>query len=178
MESWMSGHGHGGSVGEHRARGARAPVPYFALTVSDTRTESDDTSGAVIRDVLDAAGHTRTGSTIVKDEPEQIRAAVVEAIDAGAQAVVITGGTGLTTRDSTFEVLTELIERPLPGFGELFRMLSWEEIGPAAMLSRATAGVIQSAIVFALPGSSKGVRLGVERLIAPELGHIADQLGR
>lgn len=168
---------HKDSVSQHRAQG-RAPVRYFALTVSDTRTEADDRSGDVIREVLDAAGHTRSGSTIVKDEPAQIRAAVNDAIAGGAQAVVITGGTGLTTRDSTFEVLDALIERPLPGFGELFRMLSWDEIGAASMLSRATAGVVQGAIVFALPGSSKGVRLGVEKLIAPELGHIADQLGR
>ena len=168
---------HQDSVNVHRAQG-RAPVAYFALTVSDTRTEADDRSGDVIREVLDAAGHTRTGSAIVKDEPDQIRGAVLAAIADGAQAVVITGGTGLTTRDSTFEVLDALIERPLPGFGELFRMLSWEEIGAASMLSRATAGVVQGAIVFALPGSSKGVRLGVEKLIGPELGHIADQLGR
>ncbi len=167
---------------EHRARGPAA-VRCFALTISDTKTPADDASGDVIRAHLAAAGHAVVGSAIVRDDPPAIEAALRGAIAGGdgrppAQVVVATGGTGLTSRDSTFEVVSRLVERPIPGFGELFRMLSWEEIGSAAMLSRATAGVVAGAVVFALPGSPHGVRLAMERLVAPELGHLLEQLAR
>ena len=114
----------------------------------------------------------------MKDDSDAIRAAVEAAVASEARAVITTGGTGLTARDSTFEVLSDLIERPIPGFGELFRVLSYEEIQSAAMLSRAVAGVVRGTVLFALPGSSKGVRLGMEKLIAPELGHVLQQLHR
>src|SRR5688572_13957122 len=164
------GHDHGpkSPAGEHRARGPRR-VRCFALTISDTKTEADDTSGELIRRLLGEAGHEVTGSAIVKDEPVDIRAAILGAIEAGAQVVVSSGGTGLTSRDSTFEVVTALIERPIPGFGELFRALSFQEIGSAAMLSRATAGVVKGAVVFALPGSPHGVKTALEKLVVPEL---------
>jgi molybdenum cofactor biosynthesis protein B len=162
---------------QHRARAPRT-VLCSALTISDTRTPETDRSGPVLRETLEAAGHQVVSQAIVPDDPEAIRAAILGALAEGAQAVVCSGGTGLTRRDSTFEVVSALIERPLPGFGELFRMLSYEEIGAAAMLSRAVAGVVGGGVVFALPGSSKGARLGMEKLVAPELGHVLDQLSR
>lgn len=161
----------------HRARAPRSAV-CWAVTISDTKTEADDRSGALIHDALAAAGHEVRGRRLVPDDPERIRGAILEGIDAGAQAVITTGGTGLTARDSTYEVVSALIERPIPGFGELFRMLSWQEIRAAAMLSRATAGVVRGAVVFALPGSSKGVDLALRELIIPELGHVLEQLAR
>ncbi|MCW8139664.1 MAG: molybdenum cofactor biosynthesis protein MoaB [Planctomycetota bacterium] len=177
----MGSHDHGhrppSPAGEHRARGPRT-VRCFALTISDTKTPDDDTSGELIRRLTQAAGHEVVGGRIVKDDPAQIRAAVLEAIAAGAQAVITSGGTGLTSRDSTFEVVSALIERPIPGFGELFRWLSFQEVGSAAMISRATAGVVQGAVVFALPGSPNGVQLALERLVLPELSHVLEQLGR
>lgn len=171
------GHRHPSPAGEHRARGPRS-VRCFAITVSDTKTEADDTSGELIRRLLTDGGHPVIGSLIVKDEPEQIRQAIRDAIGRGAQAVISSGGTGLTSRDSTFEVVSALIQRPIPGFGELFRWLSFQEVGSAAMLSRATAGVVEGAVVFALPGSPNGVRLAMERLILPELSHVFEQLAR
>lgn len=163
---------------EHRARGP-ARIPSFALTISDSKDEASDRSGAVIRDGLANAGHPLVGYRIVPDDPERIRNAIHEAVEQGARAVICTGGTGLTRRDSTYEVVSALLVRPIPGFGELFRMLSWQEIQSAAMLSRATAGVLAGgAVVFALPGSTAGVRLGLERLILPELSHIFEQLER
>jgi molybdopterin adenylyltransferase len=174
------GHGHQhpkSPAGEHRARGP-SRVRCFALTISDTKTEQDDASGDLIRALLEGGGHEVVGRTIVKDEPAQIRGAIVDAIARGAQAVVASGGTGLTSRDSTFEVVSALIERPIPGFGELFRMLSFQEIGSAAMLSRATAGVVKGAVVFALPGSPHGVKLALEKLVVPELPHVFEQLAR
>lgn len=177
----MGSHDHGhrppSPAGEHRARGPRT-VRCFALTISDTKTPGDDASGDLIRRLTQAAGHEVVGARIVKDDPAQIRAAVLEAIAAGAQAVIASGGTGLTSRDSTFEVVSALIERPIPGFGELFRWLSFQEVGSAAMISRATAGVVQGAVVFALPGSPNGVQLALERLVLPELSHLLEQLGR
>jgi molybdenum cofactor biosynthesis protein B len=118
------------------------------------------------------------GASIVPDDPSAIRDAIEAAIKGGARAVVCTGGTGLTARDSTFEVVSALIDRPIPGFGELFRMLSYEEIKSAAMMSRAIAGVVRGTVVFALPGSTKAVALAMDKLIAPELGHIIEQLSR
>jgi molybdenum cofactor biosynthesis protein B len=164
------------SVAQHRAR-APESVPCFVLTVSDTRTLETETSGRAIADLLTTAGHTVTGRTLVKDEPAEVRRVVTEALrSSGARVIITTGGTGLSRRDSTYEALTALFEKRLDGFGELFRMLSFEEIGPAAMLSRATAGVAGGCAIFLLPGSEAGVRLAMTRLILPELGHIAGEL--
>ncbi|MCO5166463.1 MAG: molybdenum cofactor biosynthesis protein MoaB [Planctomycetes bacterium] len=177
MGSHEHGHRHPSPAGEHRARGPRA-VRCFALTISDTKTAADDASGDLIRRLAQEAGHEVVGSRIVKDEPARIHAAILEAIGQGARAVIASGGTGLTSRDSTFEVVSALLERPIPGFGELFRWLSFQEVGSAAMISRATAGVVQGAVVFALPGSPNGVQLALERLVLPELSHLLEQLGR
>lgn len=160
---------------EHRARGPKS-VRCFVLTVSDTRTEATDTGGRAIVDLLTAAGHEVIGRAIVKDDPDQVRALVLGHAAAGhAQAVITTGGTGISARDSTYEALSSLLDKRLDGFGELFRMLSYEQIGPAAMLSRATAGIANRCIVAALPGSEAAVRLAMEKLLLPELGHLVEQ---
>lgn len=148
----------------------------YVLTVSDTRTPETDTSGRAIRDLLTAAGHTVAGHAIVRDEPEEVTAQVTRAVaDAGVDVILTTGGTGLTSRDGTFEAIDRLLEKRLDGFGELFRMLSFAEIGAAAMLSRATAGTVSRTAVFVLPGSENAVRLAITRLILPEIGHVVQQ---
>jgi len=152
-------------------------VSCFVVTVSDTRTLETETSGRAIADMLMRAGHTVTGRIVVKDEPADVRRVVTEAIKAGAaQAIITTGGTGIAKRDSTYEALTAIFDKRLDGFGEIFRMLSFEEIGAAAMLSRATAGAAGGCALFLLPGSEAAVRLAMDRLILPELGHIVGEL--
>ncbi|HSP79343.1 MAG TPA: MogA/MoaB family molybdenum cofactor biosynthesis protein [Myxococcaceae bacterium] len=148
------------------------------VTCSDTRGEKQDRSGKVMRELLEGEGHTVSGYRVIKDEPEEIRGVLKEAREAGARAVIFSGGTGISRRDSTVETLEGLFEKSLPGFGELFRALSYKEIGSAAMMSRATAGTYEGMILFALPGSPNAVRLGLERLILPELGHAVRELTR
>lgn len=159
----MTPHGH-----------APSAVRCLVITVSDTRTAATDRSGPLAAELLQAAGHTVAGREIVPDEPERIREALLAAAGrADVEAVILTGGTGVSPRDRTPEAVRPLLALELPGFGELFRMLSWQEIGAAAMLSRALGGIGPGGKpVFALPGSSAAVRLGVERLIAPELAHL------
>jgi molybdenum cofactor biosynthesis protein B len=143
------------------------------LTISDTRDESRDTSGRWIQDALREAGHDVVDSAVVRDEPDAIVQRVLSWADrADVDAVISTGGTGIAPRDRTAEALAGIFERTLDGFGELFRMLSYHEIGSAAMLSRATAGTVSGMPVFALPGSRNAVRLAMERLILPEISHV------
>lgn len=164
------------SVPEHR-KAAPAVVRCVVLTISDTRTEANDVSGDAIAQLLQEAGHTLVGREIVRDDPAAVREAVRKhAVD--AQAIIATGGTGITSRDSTFEAISSLVEKRLEGFGELFRMLSYEEIGSAAMLSRACAGTVGRTIVFSLPGSEHAVRLAMTKLIMPEVGHVVRELSR
>jgi molybdopterin adenylyltransferase len=159
---------------QHKAAGPRQ-VRCFVLTVSDTRTEADDTSGQAIATLLRGAGHHVCGTAIVKDEPAEVIRSV--SLQLGVVDVVITtGGTGLTSRDSTYEALSSLLDKRLDGFGELFRMLSYQDIGPAAMMSRAVAGSARGTFVAALPGSEGAVRLAMEKLLLPELTHIVQQL--
>ncbi len=161
---------------EHKAQ-APASVACFALTISDTRTEATDTGGRAIRELLEQAGHTISGHLIVSDEPAAVTAVVRECLaDTKTQVVITTGGTGISARDTTFEAVTALLEKRLDGFGELFRMISFDEIGSAAMMSRATAGTVGRKAIFVLPGSPAAVRLAMEKLIVPELGHIIQQL--
>lgn len=168
----------GQTADEHRAAGPPA-VRCFVLTVSDTRTAQNDTSGLAIRDLLVTAGHHVAGSAIVRDEPAQVIQAVRQQIaNADVQVVITTGGTGITSRDGTYEAIDTLLEKRLDGFGELFRMLSFPEIGAAAMMSRAIAGTVQRKAVFVLPGSEHAVRLAMKRLIIPELGHVLQQLSK
>ncbi|OFW04379.1 MAG: molybdenum cofactor biosynthesis protein [Acidobacteria bacterium RIFCSPLOWO2_02_FULL_68_18] len=168
----------GASVVEHKAQ-APASVACYVLTVSDSRTPDTDTGGRAIRELLEQAGHTVTGHAIVKDEPAEVTARVRAGLDdRRTQVVITTGGTGITSRDGTFEAVDRLLDKRLDGFGELFRMLSFEEIGPAAMMSRATAGTAGRKAIFVLPGSPHAVRLAMTRLILPELGHVVQQLER
>ena len=145
------------------------------LTVSDTRTEATDTSGAAIVALLEQAGHQVTARAIVKDEPADVTAFVATQLRGQAQVILTTGGTGITSRDSTYEAITEMLEKRLDGFGELFRMLSYADIGSAAMMSRACAGLARGRVVIALPGSEGAVRLAMTKLVLPELGHLVQQ---
>jgi molybdenum cofactor biosynthesis protein B len=162
---------------EHQAE-APARVRLAVVTASDTRGEAEDESGRYLRQVAAAAGHEVAFYRVVADEPAAIRGALEAAAAAGAQAILVNGGTGIARRDRTFEAVTCLLEKRLDGFGELFRMLSFEEIGSAAMLSRAVAGTWGGRAVFSVPGSRAAVRLAWERLIGPELGHVLRELGK
>ena len=143
------------------------------LTVSDTRSEADDTSGSRVKALLGAAGHTVAGYRIVPDDPRTITDAVTTFLDAPAvDAVILNGGTGLAPRDTTFEAVRAMLDKEIPGFGELFRQLSYADVGPAAMLSRAVAGVARGKIVVSMPGSPAAVELAMTKLVLPELGHM------
>jgi len=163
---------------EHKAHAPRS-VRCFIVTVSDTRTEATDTSGRAIADLLTAAGHVVAGRAIVKDDAEMVRGTLERQLAvADVQAIITTGGTGVTARDSTYEVVSSLLQKRLDGFGELFRMLSFQQIGPAAMMSRACAGIVAGHVVVSLPGSEAAVRLALERLLIPELAHLVQQATR
>jgi molybdenum cofactor biosynthesis protein B len=166
------------SSAEHRAT-SPASVRCYVITVSDTRTTETDTGGQAVAELLTAGGHMVVGRRIVKDEPAEVAALVALNADSDHVDVIITtGGTGITRRDSTFEAIDGLLEKRLPGFGELFRMLSYQEIGAAAMLSRACMGTCRGKIVVALPGSENAVRLALTRLLVPELGHLVNETRR
>lgn len=162
---------------EHRANTIDS-VACAVFCVSDTRTPQTDKSGVFIQERLKSAGHKVVSYEIVRDEPDAV-ASRVRALcdDAACHAVLLTGGTGLAPRDTTYEAIRGLLDKTLDGFGELFRMLSYGEVGSAAMLSRATAGVHQSTMVFSMPGSTAAVRLAMDKLILPEIGHLAWLLG-
>ena len=162
---------------QHRRKGPRA-VPCAVVTVSDTRTAARDASGAYILKSLKRAGHPVVDYRILKDEPKAIRAHLGRLGRAGeARVVLVSGGTGIAARDTTYEALDRLLNKRLDGFGELFRLLSYEEIGPSAMLSRALAGTYGRLMVFSMPGSEPAVRLAMRRLILPELPHVAGLVG-
>lgn len=163
---------------EHRKRAMRN-VRCAVITISDTRSKENDGSGREIISILGAYGHHVIRYEIIKDEPSQISDVMRQCIeDPQIQAVIFNGGTGITARDNTIETLSDFSEKQLPGFGELFRMLSYEEIGAAAMLSRAMAFVVEKKMVFCLPGSTAAVKLATEKLIAPELGHLLSEATR
>jgi molybdopterin adenylyltransferase len=169
---------HGESPAALHRSHAPTHVSCFVVTCSDTRALVDDVSGRAVREALESAGHVVTGHQVVPDEPAAIRAVLQQAMEAGARAVVLTGGTGITRRDQTVEAVRPLLDKEIPGFGELFRMLSFQEIGSAAWLSRALAGTFRDALVFVLPGSPNAVRLALDRLVLPELGHAVRELSR
>jgi molybdenum cofactor biosynthesis protein B len=160
----------------HR-KDAPKSVRCFVLTISDTRTESNDRSGDAIAELLTAAGHQIVGRAIVRDDPGTVKD-VVRSKEEDADVIITTGGTGIASRDSTYEAIASLLDKRLDGFGELFRMLSYAEIGSAAMLSRASAGAMGRTAVFSLPGSEHAVRLAVSKLILPEVGHVVRELRR
>lgn len=160
---------------EHKQRAAEAAataIPCGIITISDTRTAETDTSGAAIRAALLEAGHDVVQYALVKDDASQIAALVRNIAAAGCKVIITNGGTGIARRDSTFEAIDSLLHKRLPGFGELFRMLSYADIGPGAMLSRATAGVYEQTLIFCLPGSTGAVQLALDKLIIPELAHL------
>ena len=162
----------------HRAAAAGlGPIPVGVITVSDSRTVDDDTNGAWLREHVEAAGAVVSGYRVVRDEPDEVRAALDELV-VDARVVVVNGGTGVSRRDTTYDTLAGMLEKTLPGFGELFRMLSFEQVGSAAMLSRATAGTYRGAVVVSVPGSPKAVALAWEKLVEPELAHLAWEVGR
>ncbi|MFL6198241.1 MAG: molybdenum cofactor biosynthesis protein B [Thermoanaerobaculia bacterium] len=166
------------SVEQHR-RAAPTVLGFAIITVSDTRTPADDVSGRTLAEMARGAGHRVGEPVVVRDEVPAIRGAVEEALAReGVDVVVLTGGTGFSPRDVTLEAVGPLLERPVEGFGELFRMLSWQQVGSAAMLSRAAAGLVGSRAIFLLPGSPKAVSLAMEKLILPEAGHLLGQARR
>jgi molybdopterin adenylyltransferase len=149
------------------------------MTVSDTRTPESDASGALIRETVSFSGHRVVDYRIVRDEPVQIREVLSEWIERDeVQAVLTNGGTGIAARDTTYDAISGMLEKRIDGFGELFRMLSWQEVGAAAMLSRAVAGVAGGTLIVALPGSTNAVRLALTKLIVPELGHLVYEIAK
>ena len=164
------------SEAHHEAAAARGPVPVAVVTVSDTRTPETDANGSYLRERIEAAGHRVAGYRLVRDEPGEVAFALHELAAGDARVIVFNGGTGIAPRDTTFDALDTRLERRIPGFGELFRMLSWEQVGSAAMLSRAVAGTYRGRVVVSVPGAPAAVRLAWERLLEPEIAHLAWQV--
>ena len=160
----------------HRAEGPDA-VTCGVLTVSDTRTEERDTSGKLIMNMLGDAGHKVSFYRIVRDEPARIREALLAGCaNPDVQVLISNGGTGIARRDTTYDVVVSILEKEMPGFGELFRRVSFEDIGAAAMLTRATAGTCRDTIVMTLPGSGNACRTGMEKIILPEISHMVREV--
>lgn len=176
-----SGSGFGTLPSGTAAHRAAAPdaVLCAILTISDTRVVETDTSGGVIRDMLRLTGHKVHDYQIVPDDPAVIQHMLSRWItNEEVQAVLTNGGTGISARDTTYDAITAVLEKQIDGFGELFRMLSWQEIGSAAMLSRAVAGVAGNTLIVAMPGSTNAVRLAMTKLIVPELGHLVYEINK
>ncbi|MHC5541922.1 MogA/MoaB family molybdenum cofactor biosynthesis protein [Singulisphaera rosea] len=160
------------AVAEHHAAAPKS-LNLAVLTVSDTRTRETDTSGALIVELAESAGHRVLDREIVPDEPERMRPLLVGfARRKDIDAILVTGGTGISPRDQTYETVSALLTKPLPGYGELFRMLSYAEIGPACLLSRAIGGLIGPSVILVMPGSRAAVQLAMTKIILPELGHL------
>jgi molybdenum cofactor biosynthesis protein B len=173
-QSHRSGHAHE----EHKAHAPHC-VTCVVITCSDTRTSQTDTSGQLMMRLLKEHGHDVAGYHVIKDDPAQIRRLIEEAAESDAvHAILVNGGTGISKRDSTFEAVDGMLEKRLVGFGEIFRYLTYKDIGSPAIMTRATAGVFRGRIVFSTPGSEGAVRLAMEQLILPELGHIIQQLSK
>lgn len=168
------------STKQHKeAAAARGPVRIAIITVSDTRTVETDTNAHYLREAIAAAGHEVTTYRLIRDEPAEVASVLEELVaTTDSQVLLWNGGTGISPRDTTYDALAAKLEKTLPGFGEIFRMLSYQEIGSAAMMSRATAGVYQGRVVIATPGSPNAVRLAWEKLILPEIAHLAWEVSR
>lgn len=164
---------------EHREKAGQGTVTVAIVTVSDTRTPETDQNRHYIEKRLAELGHIVAAYRLIKDEPDQVAAALDELTTMpGVQLVLFNGGTGISPRDTTFDVVSRHLHKTLPGFGELFRMLSWQEVGAAAMFSRATAGVYNNTLVFSMPGSPNAVQVALEKLIIPEINHLAWEIAR
>ena len=167
------------SSAQHKAMAAeRGPVKIAIVTVSDSRTPESDVNAAYLHRQIEGAGHIVAAYRLIKDEPEQVVSVLDELAAGESQLILFNGGTGISKRDNTFDALSSKLEKTLPGFGEIFRMLSYELIGAAAMLSRATAGVYAGKVIISTPGSPKAVQLAWEKLISSELQHLAWEVGR
>ena len=168
------------SSATHREMAAEAveSVAISLVTVSDSRTPETDTNAIFLRGELEQEGHTITSYQIVPDEPEQIEIVLEEMIESSARIIIFNGGTGITPRDRTFDVIDRKLEKRLTGFGEIFRMLSYDQVGAAAMLSRATAGTYKGKLIISTPGSPQAVKLAWDKLIKPELQHLAWEIIR
>ncbi len=167
------------STQQHREIAAeQGPISVAIVTVSDSRTPETDTNAVFIREQLESEGNGVVAYQIIKDEPDQVSDVLDKMAETDAQVIIFNGGTGIAPRDTTFDVLNRKLEKTLPGFGELFRMFSYDQVGAAAMLSRATAGVYRGKVVVSTPGSNAAVRLAWEKLIGPELEHLAWEVGR
>lgn len=163
---------------EHKSD-APPRIRLAVITVSDTRTFETDTGGALVVELLEAAGHEVVQRVILPDDPSQMRPHLESCRDRDdVDAVLMTGGTGITARDMTYETVSSLLTKPLPGYGELFRMLSYEEIGAATMLSRATGGLMERTVLLTMPGSRGAVSLAMRRVILPELAHLVREARR
>jgi molybdopterin adenylyltransferase len=164
---------------EHRQKAGHGPVTLAIVTVSDTRTPETDGNKQYIESRVAELGHTVAVYRLVKDEPDQV-AAVLDELAAmpAVQIVLFNGGTGISPRDTTYDVISRKLEKTLPGFGELFRSISYQEIGAAAMLSRATAGVYKQTLIVSMPGSTNAVKTALEKLIFPEINHLAWEIVR
>lgn len=161
----------------HRALSRDTPVRCAVVTVSDTRESDSDRSGTYLREALDGAGHDVVAYRIVKDDVEAI-SGVLDELSGECEVILTSGGTGISRRDTTVEVVSQKLDKKLPGFGELFRMLSYREIGAGAMLSRAVGGLAGDTLIFAMPGSTNAVRLAIEELILPEIEHLVWEVVR
>ena len=167
------------SADEHREKAGNGPITVAIVTVSDTRTPETDVNGIMLRQRFIELNHIVAGYRIIKDEPDQVATALADMCDVpGMQVILFNGGTGIAPRDTTFDVLSQRLEKVLPGFGELFRMLSFQEVGAAAMLSRATAGTYRGKVIISTPGSPNAVQLALEKLILPEINHLAWEIAR
>lgn len=163
---------------EHRQQ-SPDQIACAVITVSDTRTLETDTGGQTLVDFLEKAGFSLVSRQILKDEPGPMRAALIALqLNPKVDAILLTGGTGITSRDETYETVSSLLSKPLPGYGELFRMLSYADIGPAAILSRAVGGLMGKKVVLTMPGSPAAVRLAMEKIIVPELRHLVREARR
>jgi molybdopterin adenylyltransferase len=159
---------------EHREKAGSDPIGVGIVTVSDTRTPETDANHHYLKARLEELGHFVAAYRIIKDEPDQVERALDDMADHPTVRIVLfNGGTGIAPRDTTYDVISRKLEKTLPGFGEIFRMLSFDEVGAAAMLSRATAGVYHNTLVVSMPGSTNAVKTAVEKLIIPELNHLA-----
>ncbi|MBK8023427.1 MAG: MogA/MoaB family molybdenum cofactor biosynthesis protein [Chloroflexi bacterium] len=164
---------------DHRVYAGKDPVRIAIVTVSDSRTPETDTNRHFLEKRLGEEGHIVAAYRLIKDEPDQVRAALDELADMpDVRLILFNGGTGIAPRDTTFDVISRMLEKTMPGFGELFRMLSYQEVGAAAMLSRATAGVYRKTFVASMPGSPNAVQVALEKLILPEINHLAWEVVR
>lgn len=167
------------TVATHHEHKTHAPksIGCMVITCSDTRTPETDTSGRLIMHLLKEQGHTVAAYHLVKDEPSEITQRIAAGTaDGSVQAIIVNGGTGISRRDSTFEAVDGMLEKRLDGFGEIFRYLTYQEIGSPAIMTRATAGIVKGRVLFSTPGSENAVRLAMEKLILPELGHLVKEL--